>query len=47
MHLRLIKNATLAHALFGRYGKKRQERRVYGNRGGGRKERRTEKRSVS
>ena len=34
MHLRPIKNATLAHALFGRYGKKRQERRVYGNRGG-------------
>ena len=34
MHLRPIKNATLAHALFGRYGKKSQERRVYGNRGG-------------
>jgi splicing factor U2AF subunit len=37
MHLRPIKNATLAHALFGRYGKKRQDRRVYGNRGGGRR----------
>lgn len=35
MHVRPIKNQTLAHALFGRYGKKRQERRVYGNRGGG------------
>lgn len=35
MHLRPIKNATLAHALFGRYGKRQQDRRVYGNRGGG------------
>jgi len=35
MHVRPIKNQTLAHALFGRYGKKRQERRVCGYRGGG------------